>query len=308
MKRFKNILVVPASLDAGDAGLGRAARLAAAKAARMTVAWPTEPMTDGALSLDLQQQIAEGVREDLEAVVAPLRRPGLEVATRLLIGRPFVEIIREVLRNGHDLVMKTARGRTIQRSALFGTIASHLLRKCPCPLWIVDPLPQPERHGVLAAIDVDTADERTLALNRMILELAASLAASENTPLHVVQAWSVPFEDMIRHSPWLRVKRTKADDYVKAIEDRHRQRFDAFLEAFRPAAPAMTPHLVKGRAGEVIPALSAQTGVEVIVMATLARGGVPGLLIDDDAEAVLGRIDCSVLAIKAADFVSPITL
>jgi nucleotide-binding universal stress UspA family protein len=274
----------------------------------MTVAWPSEPMNDGALSLDLQQQITAGVREELEVVVDPLRRQGLDVASRLLIGRPFVEIIREVLQNGHDLVMKTARGRDVQRKALFGTTASHLLRKCPCPLWIVDPSPQPARRGVLAAVDVDTSDERTLALNRMIVELATSLAAAENAPVHVAQAWSVPFEDMIRHSPWLRVKRTQADDYVKEIEHRHGQRFDAFLAAFRPAATAMTPHLVKGRAGEVIPALTAQTGVEVIVMATLARGGVPGLLIDDDAEAVLGRIDCSVLTVKAADFVSPITL
>jgi len=47
--------------------------------------------------------------------------------------------------------------------------------------------------------------------------------------------------------------------------------------------------------------------VDLIVMGTLARAGVEGLLIGNTAEKILSRIDCSVLALKPEGFVSPIT-
>jgi hypothetical protein len=36
--------------------------------------------------------------------------------TRVLVGIPFMEITREVLRRGHDLVIKMARGDDVRRS------------------------------------------------------------------------------------------------------------------------------------------------------------------------------------------------
>ena len=45
----------------------------------------------------------------------------------------FLEIIREVLRNGHDLVIKAAEsGGLLDR--VFGSNDMHLLRKCMCPV------------------------------------------------------------------------------------------------------------------------------------------------------------------------------
>ena len=48
--------------------------------------------------------------------------------------------------------------------------------------------------------------------------------------------------------------------------------------------------------------------VDVIVMRTVARTGLPGLITGNIAEQVLSQITCSVLAIKPDGFVSPITL
>ncbi len=45
---------------------------------------------------------------------------------------------------------------------------------------------------------------------------------------------------------------------------------------------------------------------DLIVMGTVARTGVPGLIMGNSAETILSQIDCSVLAIKPPGFVSPI--
>jgi len=305
MKRFKNILVIPSMPIAEDAALTRATKLADNNAARLTVLWPLEEGTDDGIGLEYTPDIVRAISEKLEKAVEPARKQGIYVQTKVRVGRPFVEVIRQVLEAGHDLVMKTARGHEVRPSLFFGSTALHLFRKSPCPVWIVSPEPR-DRVGILAAVDPDTTDEETVQLNRTIMQLATSMSIIEDTSLHVVHAWNVPQEDMMRHSPWLRVSRSDADDYINKTEARHRRCFDALIDVFRQRAPNMEVHFIKGLAEEVIPSIAKEKNIEVIVMATLARTGIPGLLIGDTAEGVLGQVDCSVLAIKPEGFVSPI--
>ncbi|MBE0500573.1 MAG: universal stress protein [Desulfuromonadales bacterium] len=46
---------------------------------------------------------------------------------------------------------------------------------------------------------------------------------------------------------------------------------------------------------------------DIVVMGTVARTGLPGLLIGNTAEFVLARISCSILAIKPQGFNTPVT-
>ena len=41
-------------------------------------------------------------------------------------------------------------------------------------------------------------------------------------------------------------------------------------------------------------------------MGSVARAGIPGMLIGSTAESVLGDVDCSVLTVKPDGFISPI--
>lgn len=306
MKRFRNILVVPEHLDADDPGLRRAIDLAETNAARLTVAGLLEAQDTPDYLIPLHQEAVDSIEDRLKVAAAAARDRGVSVKTTLLIGRPFVEIIRTVLVEKHDLVMKTARGRGQPQPRLFGSTAQHLLRKCPCPVWIVDPQQSPERRGVLAALDPDTSEPVQTALNTKIMELASSLAILETAPLHVVHAWTVPYEDMIHHSPYLRVKKVEASTYIREIEERHRKRLEATVEPFRRSNPGMSVHFVKGLPETVITDIAKEHSIGVVVMATVARTGVPGLLIGNTAENVLSRIDTSVLTIKPDAFTSPI--
>jgi nucleotide-binding universal stress UspA family protein len=65
-------------------------------------------------------------------------------------------------------------------------------------------------------------------------------------------------------------------------------------------------YLPKGPAVTEAPELANRIGAEVAVLGTLARSGLTGLLVGNTAEAVLHRLDCSVLALKPLDFISPV--
>ena len=79
---------------------------------------------------------------DREApVVAPgvaARITDVPVTTAVLRGRPR-PLILEVLRSGHDLLVRTHDREIAERGKPFGAIDLELLRQCPCPVWQAGP-------------------------------------------------------------------------------------------------------------------------------------------------------------------------
>ncbi|HBX95053.1 MAG TPA: universal stress protein UspA and related nucleotide-binding protein [Hyphomonas sp.] len=49
-------------------------------------------------------------------------------------------------------------------------------------------------------------------------------------------------------------------------------------------------------------------GVDTVVIGTIGRVGIPGLLMGNTAEKVLRQLDCSLLALKPEGFVSTVML
>ena len=67
-------------------------------------------------------------------------------------------------------------------------------------------------------------------------------------------------------------------------------------------------HLIKGDAKKAVPKLVDDIGAELVVVGTVGRTGMAGFIVGNTAEAILNRIECSVLAIKPEGFLSPIKL
>jgi nucleotide-binding universal stress UspA family protein len=321
MQRFKNILFVAESTDHSSAALKRAVTLAINNQASLTIigvvaALPRHmkmAITAVTPAELLDMVVAERRHElmDMAKAVTPNDRP-LSVV-KVLVGDAFIEIIREVLRNDHDLVIKPVEDHGGIKRTLFGSSDMHLLRKCPCPVWIVKPSAHEHYRNILAAVDRDPEDVENDALNRQILEMSTSLALAEFSELHVVHAWSIAFEDTLR-SPRAGYSLADVDAILREEENSHKRWLDDLLHQFRvrdvDAVKYLTPqlHLVKGNPRYEVPKLAAQLNVELIVLGTVGRVGIPGLLMGNTAEEILAQIDCSVLAIKPPGFVSPVSL
>ena len=194
MQRFKNILLVAGGTGWETNALKRAVDLAKNNRARLTVVDIVEKLPREMQRLvtsfhlaDIQNHVVEERLKDLKQNIA-LMAPGSRVTTKVLVGTPFLEVIREVLKNKHDLVMKTARGGNRLKEMLFGSTAMHLMRKCPCPVWVIKPTHRRKYTRIMAAVAPDLIDKKRDNLNVKIMELATSLAQMENSELHVVHA------------------------------------------------------------------------------------------------------------------------
>jgi len=241
--------------------------------------------------------------EQLEVLAAPLRNQGIDVQTEVLHGKTASAIIQEVVRNQHDLVMRIAKGPDSRSEGFFGTTGTRLLRECPCAVNLVaaDATTGPKR--VLACVDAATGDSTMAELNCRVFEVAHLISIRHAARLSVVNAWTVDAEQ------WLH-GRLQPDDREQLKADRQAEvasLLTAFLQANGSELQKEDIYLLKGNAFDVIPEFADRHSVDLVVLGTVGRSGLSGLMIGNTAEHILESIKCSVLAVKPDSFASPVT-
>jgi nucleotide-binding universal stress UspA family protein len=272
----------------------------------------------GPISADFQATTVNNHKQELETRVEPYRQR-IKIETRVLVGTPFLEIIREVLRNAHDLVIKCPESQN-WLDRFFSGDDMHLLRKCPCPVWMVKPQTGESYNRILAAVDVDDSYppeelKTRQGLNALVMQLAGSLAVAEFAELHVAHAWEVIGESALRHGAFMQMPENEVNAHVEGVRKHYAKLLDALISEAgaklgQDAIDYINPqiHMPKGSARKVIPELATRLQVDCVVMGTVARTGVPGFFMGNTAENILNQIECSVLAIKPPGFVTPVTL
>lgn len=305
MQSFDNILAVVDPDRAEQEALRRACRVAQRNNARLSALAVLSDVPGvlgewaGKRDKEWIEHEKDEVRREIERIVGSIAGDQHVSRTTARLGESAIETIREVIRGGHDLVVKD-RDQTPAGAGISGR-DMRLLRKCPCPVWLVAPPPPGGLGRVLAAVDLKTEKEAD-QLNRKVIGLAQSLLGYDKGELHVVHAWNE-----IGLIYWgRRMPVDEFDRYVDGLRERHRQLLLEFLKSADVALPDAQVHLVENEPGAAIPALARDLGVSTIVMGTVARTGLSGFFMGNTAEQVLRQIDCSVLAIKPDGFESPV--
>lgn len=309
MKRFKNILLY-AGTENNVAALNRAVTLAIENDASLTLMDVIKPipralgmLTQVAETEELQRLVAEDHHQQLMKIASEYVDTGVPIEIVVETGDPATEIVRQVLSENYDLVVKSADGIS-SVGRFFGSIARSLLRICPCPVWIL----KPEIHGqfdnVLAAIDLEATDEVHFKLNRDIMELALSIARREQARLHIVSAWDVWMEKSLRR----RAGDAEVDAALASHEQNVRHALDDLLQKSNAKFEEFQIHLHRGNPARVIRSVADQIEADLMVMGTVCRTGAAGFLLGNTAETVLSDVTCSILALKPEGFVSPIEM
>lgn len=302
--RFRSILFSPLADRDNPAAARRISDLAARNGATLTILGVlSEPsrlqrVLHGSGYLDAVSEAEGKAMAAKLARCAPKDGP-IEVETRTAIGSPSLNIIEQVLRAKHDLVVVT----TDEDDEDHATI-NRLLRKCPCPVWVIRPS-RARIQRVLAAVNPNPAEAE---LNGTILELAASMVKEYGGELHLVNAWELYGEATMRQSAFMHTPASELETLLKNEEAGHRAALDDLLSATGLGDEPWQLHLHKGRAGDVVPEVVKKQRINLLVIGTVARTGVSGLLMGNTAESVLDNVRCSVVAVKRPGFITPVQL
>lgn len=321
MKRFLNILMLADADTDHSVALRRTISLAKNNQASLTVCAVVDAVPDEmqmAITAVTPEELCDIAvtekREKLDQIINAIAEQGIAAEAMVVVGKPFIEIVRLVLAGNYDLVIKIAEGALSLKDTLFGSTDMHLMRKCPCPVWIIKSNEHPHYRRILAAVDRDPEKAIKDVLNRQILEMSTSLALAEFSELHVVHAWRLFGEASIRS-----VGSGHSDSEVDAMVAEEASSRKRWLEnlvntygakADKDMVDYLKPqlHVIKGDAKYVVPTIARELDVDLIVMGTVARTGIDGFFMGNTAENILTQIDCSVLTVKPPGFISPITL
>ena len=245
----------------------------------------------------------------IEATVAVLRQKGFDVEEKVYLGEPTRALVNAVVDGKFDLLVKASSDG---QSRILGGHDQRLLRHCPCPVAILRSHSDQRSRIVMAAVEMNPDDPNDHSINDVIMDAATHTAIGYFRHLLVVHAWHLHGESMLsyglaqlssdklehwraneqkRHQTWLQ-------DYVRGYVER------LGPEAGRYLKPEV--RLVNG-----IPTQALQQQVEIekpelLVLGSVARTGIQGLLIGNTAESLVRTVDCSTLTVKPLGFASPL--
>ncbi|MGD2124000.1 MAG: universal stress protein [Gemmatimonadota bacterium] len=307
MKEFQKILAIFDTEERDAMALNLASQLARNSGGQLTVVHVIPPLPseipEGISGLeDLKATMVHAAEATLGKAVGRLDKAGVPVRTQVCWGHTAMEVSRLVMTSGYDLVVKGTGRRKRLSGQLLGSVDMRLLRKCPCPVWLIKPDGHDYVRNVLAAVDPISSDGEHERLNELILRLGISLAEMEDAEFHALYAFSPWGESLLRS----RLRSEQYHEYEKQLRARAAKAMTNLLRPFEEEVPQLNRHLLEGDPEDVVPEFVRTREVDVVVMGTVGRTGIPGFLIGNTAEKILADVECSVLAVKPEGFKSPV--
>lgn len=225
----------------------------------------------------------------LSGLVRRAGEKGIESRAALAYGQGWAEIVRQVQDGGHDLLVIGTHGPHGFRRLLLGSTAVKLLHECPCPVWVCKPGHAVPREVVIAS-DLSPHSEEAVRLGLLLARLGGARA-------RLVYAADYPLDRHWVDSPGSATTRryhgaVQADAGQALHEQARRNGHDGRDSvSFHVVDGDGTPdHAILKFVGEHRP--------DLLVLGTVARHGLWGLLVGNASERLLPEVPCSLLAAR----------
>ena len=237
--------------------------------------------------------LEEGLRSDgrkaLDEVREEFRDQGIEATLVTSVEHADVAILHHVAQQGIDLVITGKRGARSADGRRLGSVSMKLLRHCPCAVWVVKAGVHGLPRNILVASDLGPVGTRAVGT-------AARLAQECDAELHVVHAYQVPMSIQMEGGE-------ARDTWDHDVRERARESIHAQLRE-AGADERSTVHVGLTSPTAAILEASERIQPDLAILGSVARTGIPGFLVGNTAERILGRLDCSLLVIKPPEAAS----
>lgn len=308
MKQISKILVVVDGTYDRQAMVSEISALVGEFATQITLLGITEPppaeaKTWSAISNLYEWTIKEQF-EELARLGKQLEQTGISANILQAVGKPYEQVIRASVSGGFDLIMKPATDYKGKPKLLFGSTDMQLFRLSPVPVWIFKPGPANRLTKVMVAVDLLAFDDEKSALAAKILEWGKYVADVAGAELHVLHTWDLYRELTVRSQFGPKI----SNSLLHAVEQRARQWLDDAIAQSGLDESKITKHILKGNAEALIPSVSHSEQVDLLIMGSVGRTGIPGFFIGNTADSVLPQMNCSVLTIKPDGFLTPVRI
>ncbi len=271
MPKLNKLLVVLNPASDEQVALNKAVRIAG----KMDVA---------ITALLLADQAKGEFRAKLDQQLQHLGSLGIDVKLEI---SEETDLLRAVLlcqhQHGFDLTLKQPH-KTSLTDSLFTSVDWKLLRTHRTPVLMVRSEMRGPDAPILVAVEAQPSDQEHLRLSNLILQQARILADQLKRPLHLFSAAPAPMQNPAH-----------AEQHTEQQTQAYREACIALADRY--GIPPEQVHVAAGPAELLIADQAKALGAQLLVLGTVARTGLRGVLLGNTAEQVLERVDTDVLVI-----------
>lgn len=245
----------------------------------------------------IQQSMVDEREAELATLVANIEQgqtSSVAVSVEVVAGKDYVAVIRQALEGSFDIIIKAANATSVLQQALFGGTDMRLIHSAPCPVMILKPSRRKRWRNLLVAVDPRAETMQEAALNDDLLAMGVSIAKSESSKmnlLHVLEQSAAGRKHQVQS------EFSELEESLKADAVRKLQLMAEGYEGF-----ALGEHLLTGNPPATISGFVDDNGVDLLIMGSVGRSGMAGILVGNTAEKILRQVNCSVLVMKPGNW------
>ena len=283
---LSNILVVIDPTNEEQIALKRAEQIAVDCGAELHLFCCdyTEEISDFDSRKDAKHAVVSENKLAIESLADPLRKEGITVNTASYWNNDWQKsILRAAEQVNADLIIKSSFYHTKLQRKLKPTSDYKLLRHSPCSVLLVKNDSPWMQQKIVAALALDTDDREHISLNRNIMTQARVLATATQSELHIASAF---------------VQKNDAADALKLLDsDIDSSITEESLGIIFNVDPSRV-HLKKGEPQSVIVEITDELRADLLIIGTVARKGISGLLLGNTAEKILDSLEMDILVVN----------
>lgn len=244
----------------------------------------TDDFGEYASRRDGKRAIRQETFEKLNALLRPLASDSVSVAAEVYWNEIWFEsAVQACTRIGADLMLKSSSPDHHGSHRVSGRPDRYILRHSPCPVLLTKSVSDRPYSRVLAALALEDNDRKHDVLNNHVMAQAQRISRTSGAGLDVVAA----LEGTPNVAQLLQISRDEDQEIVS----------DEELVSERFGVAAERVHMDYGPARFVITETAERINADLLVIGTVARGGVSGAVIGNTSEKVLAAVAMDVLIV-----------
>jgi len=205
-------------------------------------------------------------------------------------GHAFAAIIKKAREEKADLICIGARRKEGLAEVILGGTAQKIVRKAPCPVLVVKGRKPVQFNHILVPVDFSEPSKQSLA---GAIDFARSLG-SKITVLNVVEPVMLPYGGF-------------AEAYVPPVMPQKelktaRSDLKTFLQSIQFRGVPYESKIRRGRVTDTIRRFVKSSQIDLVVMGTHGRTGLPHALLGSTTENALRAVRCPLLTIRPEGF------
>ena len=227
---------------------------------------------------------------NLEKIIAPYAKDNVNIEPKVIFAKDIGQgIVKEMMDNKYDLLIKCANNHGILDSIIFTPIDWYVLRNSPLPVIIAKEHSWSDGGNIVVALDFTTSSKKLT--NIILLREAQLLSTITGGTIHLVNSAPVLMPTIM-----LEVPNYAPEVYTENVLKEHKRRLEDFARQHN--IPLENCHIAEGMPYDVIPNLCKQLNAKTVFIGSAGRQGVSAALIGNTCEEIVDYIDADLIVLN----------